>query len=215
MEIVNYIFENHKYILTLFLQHLYIVLIALVFAFIIGIFLGIYVSREGREKFGKIVVSIMGVTESIPSIAVIALIFIYTGIGAKTAIISLAIYSVVPILFNTASALLSVPEDIKIAAKGMGMSNIDILYKVELPLSVHSIFSGVRTATTISIATATVATVIGAGGLGELILIGLRSFEPVMILVGGILVSVFAILSDLLLAYTENKIMPGNLKIRN
>ena len=211
---ISYIVQNPKELFMLTLQHIYIVLIALIASIVIGLALGIFVARKGRMKMGKSVVAIMGFAESIPSIAFIALIFVYTGVGAKTAIIALAVYSIVPILFNVSSALLSVPEDIKEAATGMGMNDRAILLKIELPLSIKSIMAGIRTATTIDIATATVATVVGAGGLGEIIFIGIRALKPEMIAAGALLVSLLAIFSDIFLAYLQKKMVPKGLKIK-
>lgn len=214
MKIFNYLIKNPEKLLISTFQHLYIVILALIFAIIVGLILGIFVTRERFIKFGKVIIAITGMLQSIPSVAIIALIFIYTGIGVKTAVISLFLYSIVPILFNTSSSLLSVPMSVKEAAKGMGMTNFEILLKVEIPLSIESIMAGIRTATTINISTATVATVIGAGGLGDIILIGLRVVKTDMIFAGALIVSLLAILFDILLSYIQKILVPKGLRLK-
>lgn len=214
MKIFEFLLKEPERLLTLTVQHLYIVFLALILAILTGIVLGIFVTRGRYKRIGRAVVAITGTLQSIPSVAVIALIFVYTGIGVKTAVIALFIYSIVPILFNTSSSLLSVPESVKEAARRIGMTDFEILIKIELPLSMESIMAGIRTATTINIATATVVTVVGAGGLGEIILIGLRVVRPDMIFAGTIIVSLIAILSDLLLSYIQKFLVPKGLKLK-
>jgi osmoprotectant transport system permease protein len=214
MAIFKYIFLNFSMIMKLLSQHVFIVFVSLAISVLIGISLGIFVTRGRKNLFKKSIITMSGFLQSVPSIGVIALIFVYTGIGARTAIISLAIYSIVPVFFNTSSALFSVPGDLKEYAKGMGMTDREILFRIEIPLSVRSIFAGIRTATTINIGTATVATVIGAGGLGELIFIGLRVLKPEMIFSGALFVSLLAIFSDFLLSRLQNRVTSKGLKIK-
>lgn len=212
MHVISYIISNYTFILKLLIQHILIVVVSLILSVIIGIMLGIYVTRGKRNALKKFIIVFAGLLQAVPSIGVIALIFIYTGIGAKTAIISLAIYSIVPIFFNTSSALFSIPKEVKESALGMGMNEGEILRKVEIPLALRSIFAGIRTATTINIGTTTVATVIGAGGLGEIIFIGLRTLKSEMIFTGAMLVSLLAVLSDFFLSKVQNSFTSKGLK---
>ena len=168
---------------------------------VVGLGLGIVVSRPRLQKVGRAIVGVTGVAQAIPSVAVIALMFVYTGIGPRTAVIALSIYGVVPILFNVSSALLLVPADMLEAAGGMGMTPLQVLMRVELPLASQSIMAGLRTTVTIDVSTATVASVIGAGGLGDIIFVGLSVVRPDMIMAGTLLVASIAILSDVLLAF--------------
>lgn len=213
MEVFEYMGENWSYILEKLWQHFYIFLISWAFAIVAGILLGIFVTRSGKEKIGKVVLSISGAAQAIPSIAVIALIFVFLGIGALPAMVALFIYSLVPIVFNSASGLLNVDPAVKESARGMGMSNSQILRKVELPLVIPTIFSGIRTAAVINIGTAAIAATIGAGGLGEIILLGLRMMSYPRILAGAIPVTLLAIVVDIILARLQKRIISPGLKI--
>ena len=213
MEVLEYMGENWSYILEKLWQHFYIFLISWTIAIIVGVLLGIFITRPGKEKAGKVVLSITGAAQAVPSIAVIALIFIFLGIGALPAIVALFIYSLVPIVFNAASGLLNVDPAVKESARGMGMSNSQILRKVELPLVIPTMFSGIRTAAVINIGTATIAATIGAGGLGEIILLGLRMMSYPKILAGAIPVTLLAIAVDITLAKIQKRIISPGLKI--
>ncbi|MFP4362347.1 MAG: ABC transporter permease, partial [Spirochaetia bacterium] len=164
---------------------------------------------------GTILLSITSAAQAVPSIAVIAVVFIFVGIGSTPAIFALFLYSLVPIVFNTASGLLSVPNATKESATGMGMTKRQILTKVELPISVPSILSGVRSAATINIGTATIASAIGAGGLGELIFIGLKLMREEMIIAGALPAALLAILIDTALAFAESGITSKGIKLQN
>lgn len=213
MEVLEYMGENWSYILEKLWQHFYIFLISWSIAIIVGVLLGIFITRPGKEKAGKVVLSITGAAQAVPSIAVIALIFIFLGIGALPAIVALFIYSLVPIVFNAASGLLNVDPAVKESARGMGMSNSQILRKVELPLVIPTVFSGIRTAAVINIGTATIAATIGAGGLGEIILLGLRMMSYPKILAGAIPVTLLAVAVDIALARIQKRIISPGLKI--
>jgi osmoprotectant transport system permease protein len=193
------------------LQHLGIVAVAVSGSLVIGLVLGIVVSRPRLQAVGRGIIAITGIMQSIPSIAVIALIFVYTGIGPRTAIIALTTYGVVPILFNVSSAMLLVPSDMREAAAGMGMTPLQVLLRVELPLAAQSIMAGLRTTVTIDVSTATVASVVGAGGLGDIIFVGLSVVRPDMIVAGTLLVAAIAVLSDLLLALFQKSVVSRGL----
>lgn len=212
MNIFSFVISNFSWIMKLIGEHLLIVLISLAISTTIGVILGIFVTRGKINFLKRFILIVIAMFQSVPSIGVIALIFVYTGIGKKTAIIALALYSIVPIFLNTSSSLFSIPASIKEVAKGMGMTNLEILLKVEIPLALRSIIAGIRTATTINIGTTTVATVIGAGGLGDIIFIGLRSLKFEMILTGALLVSALAVVSDLILSRFQNILLSKGLK---
>ncbi len=211
MALFSYLFDNIPYILEKTWEHLYLFLISWSFAVITGIIIGILSSRGGKEKIGRVVLSITGATQAIPSTAVIALVFIFMGIGALPAMFALFIYTLVPVTFNTASGLINCSPDMKEAALGMGMTKRQILFKVELPTSVPAIASGVRTAAVINIGTAAIASMIGAGGLGEIIFIGLRLMDVSKIFAGALPVALLAISIDALLALAERAIMSEGL----
>lgn len=204
-KIMNYLINNFNEILNLTYTHIYITILSTIPSIILGIILGIIFSRKSLIKIGKVLLNVFGIFQSIPSIAFVALIFVYTGIGVKTVVLALFAYSIVPVIYNTTSSLMLIPEDLIEAGLGMGLNKRDILFKIELPLSLKGIFSGIRTSLTINIATATVATVIGVDTLGKIILIGLRVRRFDMLWIGGIFVAIIAIVFDLILEKIEGK----------
>lgn len=214
MIFLNYFLENYNKILSLSFQHFRLFIISLIIAIIIGIILSIIATEEGREKLGKVIISITGAAQAVPSIAVIALVFIYVGIGATPTIISLIIYSLVPIVFNATSGILSVPKNIIEAGKGMGFTRNQILWKIKIPIAIPVIIGGIRSAATIIIGTAVVASVIGGGGLGDLIFIGLRLNKPEALFAGAFSSALMAIIVDTILARLEKIITPKGLKLR-
>lgn len=211
MNAFGYMVQNWPEVGQKILQHLGIVAVAVSGSLVIGLALGILVSRPRLQAVGRGIIAITGIMQSIPSIAVIALIFVYTGIGPRTAIIALTTYGVVPILFNVSSAMLLVPSDMREAAAGMGMTPLQVLLRVELPLAAQSIMAGLRTTVTIDVSTATVASVVGAGGLGDIIFVGLSVVRPDMIVAGTLLVAAIAVLSDLLLALFQKSVVSRGL----
>lgn len=201
---MNYLINNFREILSLTFTHILVTLLSTLPAIIFGVLFGIIFSRKKLISLGKFFLNIFGILQSIPSIAFIAIIFMYTGIGIKTVIISLFVYSIVPVIYNTTSSLLLIPDEVIEAGKGMGLNRSQILFKIELPISIRGILSGIRTSLTINIATATVATVIGVDTLGKIILIGLRVRRLDMLWVGGIIVAILAIFVDLIFEKIEN-----------
>lgn len=215
MDIFSFMFQQPYYVLDKLWQHFYIFLFSWSIAVVIGVSIGIFATRPGRERMGRVVLSVTGAAQAVPSIAVIALVFLFTGIGALPAIIALFIYSLVPIVFNTASGLISVSDGVKESARGMGMTNLQILFKIELPLSLQTIWAGMRSSATINIGTATIAAVIGAGGLGEIIFIGLRVMDTSMIFVGAMAAAALAIVVDTILAVAERFVVSEGIRLRS
>ncbi len=155
---IQYILENHQKILSLTIQHFYLFLISTIFAFLFGMLISIFVTREGNEKIGRIIITMTAMGQAVPSIAVVALAFFFLGIGAKPAIFALIIYSMVPIIFNAGSGLLSVPPEIIEASKGIGLTKQQIYGRSNF-LSLFPA-TGMRNAATINIGTATIASII-------------------------------------------------------
>jgi osmoprotectant transport system permease protein len=212
MGIVEYLSENSGAVAFATWQHFYLFLISMIISTIIGVALSILITSEGREKLGYFLLTVTGAAQAVPSVAVVALVFIFVGIGAKPAIISLVIYSLVPIVFNATSGILNVPPGTIEAAKGMGMTNTQILWKVKVPLAMTIIMSGIRSAATINIGTATVAAIIGGGGLGDIIFTGLKLNKPALIIVGAGLSALLAIVMDNVFLLVEKAVTPKGLE---
>ncbi|SDC15473.1 ABC transporter permease/substrate-binding protein [Pedobacter soli] len=183
------------------LQHVGLTFISLLLAIAVGLPLGILIAR--KRKLSGLVLGIAGVLQTIPSIALLGFMIPVLGIGAKPAIVALLIYALLPIIRNTYTGITGIDEYVKEAAKAMGMSASQILFKVELPLAMPVILAGIRTATVINVGVATLASFIAAGGLGEFIFGGISLNNTNMILAGAIPAALLAIILDLLLSVIQ------------
>jgi len=183
------------------LTHIGLTFISLLIAVVIGLPLGILISR--KQKLSGVVLGFAGVLQTIPSIALLGFMIPLLGIGAKPAIAALFLYSLLPIIRNTYTGITKVDAAIKEAAKGMGMSGMQSLFKIELPLAMPVIFSGIRIATVINVGVATLAAYIAAGGLGEFIFGGIALNNTNMILAGAIPAALLAIIFDFLLSIVQ------------
>jgi len=211
LEFFSYFVTHSDLIADSIIRHFLLFLISMAFAIVVGIFLSIVITREGHEKVGQVILSITGASQAVPSVAVIALVFLFIGIGMKPALVALVIYSLVPIVFNATSGILSVDPGVLEAAKGMGLTKSQRLWHIKIPLAMPVIMSGIRSSATINIGTVTVAAIIGAGGLGDIIYTGLKLNRPEMIFIGAGLAAIIAILVDTVLMYVERKVTPKGL----
>ena len=192
--------ESDK-LLTQTMEHIGLTFIALILAIIIGLPLGIFISRQ--RKFSGIVLGVAGVLQTIPSIALLGFMIPVLGIGPKPAIAALLIYALLPVIRNTFTGITGVDPTIKEAALAMGMSKQQILSRVELPLAMPVILAGIRTAAVINVGVATLASLIAAGGLGEFIFGGISLNNTNMILAGAIPAALLAIVFDFLLSLLQ------------
>jgi len=183
------------------LQHLGLTFISLFFAVLVGLPLGILIAR--KRKLSGIVLGFAGILQTIPSIALLGFMIPLLGIGTKPAIVALLIYALLPIVRNTYTGIVGVDPNVREAAKGMGMSAMQILFKVELPLAMPVILAGIRTATVINVGVATLASYIAAGGLGEFIFGGISLNNTNMILAGAIPAAILAVVLDNILALLQ------------
>src|SRR6201995_1897379 len=183
------------------LQHVGLTFISLIIAVLIGLPLGIWITR--KKQFSGIVLGIAGVLQTIPSIALLGFMIPLLGIGAKPAIVALLLYALLPIIRNTYTGITGVDAAVKEAAAAMGMNKWQVLFKVELPLAMPVILAGIRTATVINVGVATLASYIAAGGLGEFIFGGISLNNTNMILAGAIPAALLAIIFDFLLSRVQ------------
>lgn len=211
MLVIDYFNKNSNMIWTALGQHFALFAYSTLIAIVIGISLSIFITDEGKEKIARMVLAVSGAAQSVPSIAIIALTFIFVGIGTTPAVIALVIYSIVPILFNATSGFLSVDPTIIEAGKGMGFTKRQIRWKIKFPLALPVIIAGIRSAATINIGTATIASVIGGGGLGDLIFIGLKLNRSEIIFIGSLFAALMAIIIDAFFRMLEKAITPKGL----
>ncbi|MGP4059944.1 ABC transporter permease/substrate-binding protein [Halobacillus sp. H74] len=183
-------------------EHLQISIIALVIATLISVPLGLLLTR--KQKVAEPIIGVTAILQTIPSLAVLAFLIPFFGIGQTPAIIALAAYGLLPILRNTYTGIKEVNPALQEAATGMGMNSFRRLSRVELPLAMPVIMAGIRTSMVLIVGTTTIAALIGAGGLGDLILLGLdRGGDVNLILLGAIPAALLAIILDLILRLFE------------
>lgn len=190
--------------------HLFYVLVSVGIGLVIALILGILLSRV--PQYARIIMPILSVFQTIPGIVFVGLLFLILGMVPITVITALSIYAVFPILKNTYTGLLDVDPALIEAAKGSGMSPIESLFEVELPLALPSIFAGLKMSTIYTVNWAVLAAMIGLGGLGEFIYIGITSNDNQMILTGAIPSAIMAILLSLLIDAVSRLIIPKGLR---
>lgn len=173
-------------------------------AIALGLFFGVLVSRNERSK--ALVVGAVGVLSTVPILALFGILITMTGIGTRPAVIALVIYGVLPILRNTAVGLEQVPKAEREAAIGMGASRAQLLFKVELPLAMPVIFAGVRVSIVMNFSIATYAVFVGGGGMGTIIMQGLRTYNDGKLFAGTIVVALATILLDRVIGSLERAV---------
>ncbi|PTJ23695.1 ABC transporter permease/substrate-binding protein [Staphylococcus simulans] len=193
--------ERKGELLSTLLEHMQISFIALLIACLIGVPLGILLTKT--KHFSEAVINVAAVMQTIPSLALLGLMIPLFGIGTVPAIIALVVYALLPILRNTYTGIKEVDPSLVEAAKGIGMKPGRRLTKVELPIAMPIIMAGIRTAMVLIIGTATLAALIGAGGLGDLILLGIDRNNSSLILLGAIPAAILAIVFDLALRFLQ------------
>lgn len=199
---MQYLRDNPDRVLELTEQHVRLVASSILIAMLIGIPIGILVTRV--RWLETPVIGAFGMLYTVPSLALFVILLRYTGIGQTTVIVALVLYSLLAIVRNTIAGLDSVPPAMIDAAQGMGMTGLQRLFWVELPLALPVILAGVRLATVAAVGIATIGAVIGAGGLGRLIFDGMRSLDTDRIIAGALVASLLALAADWGLAALGN-----------
>lgn len=193
--------ERREELIKAIIEHIKISFLALIIALLIAIPLGIYLSYH--KKIAEIIIGITAILQTVPSLALLGLLIPFVGIGGVPAVIALVIYALLPILRNTYTGITEVDPVYMLASRAMGMNELQQLIKIQIPLAMPVIMAGIRTATVLIIGTATLASLIGAGGLGSLILLGLDRNNNSLILLGAIPAALLAVLFDFILKKFE------------
>lgn len=189
------------------LEHLFLVGVAISIAIIIGIPLGIVITRQTSLR--QPILGVANILQTIPSLALFGLLIpvpVIGGVGVVPAILALTLYSLLPIIRNTYTGITGVDPAIREAGRGMGMTDRQLLLQVEIPLAMGVILAGVRVATVIGIGIATIAAAIGAGGLGVFIFRGIAVVNNQLILAGAVPAAAIALLADLLIGWLEKQL---------
>lgn len=192
--------------ISLMIEHLQLVAIAVSTALLIAVPSGILLSRNMMKKYTGKIMAVFNIAQGLPSLAIIAIFIPLLGIGFVPAVTALTIYALLPIVRNTLAGLNNVEDEIIESARGMGMTPLQVLYKIELPLALPFIIAGIQTASVITVGTAVISNLIGAGGLGELIFTGLTRFDTKKILLGSGLSALIAVGIDNLFQLLEIKL---------
>ena len=190
-------------------QHLQIVGVSSVITLVVGLPLGIWVTRPSGQEFRELVAATVDFGQTFPPVAVLALMMPLLGLGLAPAIVALSLYGLFPVVSNTVAGLEAVPPAVLDAARGMGMGKWRVLFTVELPLAARVIMAGIRTSVIINIGTATVAAATGAGGLGSPIYSGINLQNGAWVLEGAVAAALLAILADSVLAQVERAVAPA------
>ncbi|WP_294607254.1 ABC transporter permease [uncultured Roseovarius sp.] len=215
METFQFIFANLGFIGGLAIEHISIVAVAVGLAILTGVPIGIAITQNRR--IADTVLYVASIIVTVPSIALFGLMIpvlslIGQGIGWLPAVIAILLYSQLPIIRNTYTAITNVDPALRESARGMGMTPSQRLWQVEIPLALPVIMAGVRTAVVMNIGVAAIAAYIGAGGLGVLISRGISQTDPRQLIAGALAVSLLAILADFALLKLQKRLTPAGLK---
>ena len=209
MGFITYFSQNLPQISLKILEHVMLSLISICLAIIIGVPLGVLISYI--KRLNKPVLGFANIVQAVPSIALLGFLVPLLGIGEKPAVFMVVIYSLLPIIKNTATGLSNINPNTIEAANGIGMTNFQILAKIKFPMALPVIMAGVRIAAVTAVGLVTLAAFIGAGGLGYLIYSGIRTVNNYQILAGAIPACVLALLVDFAASLIEKKVTPANL----
>ena len=210
-ELWTYYQLNGSYVMEQFFRHFLMSAYGVLFAAIVGIPAGILIARYG--KLSGWVLTAANLIQTIPALAMLAVLMLAMGLGANTVVMSLFLYSLLPIIRNTYTGIRSVDSSILEAGRAMGMTGAQRLFMVELPLSLSVIMAGLRTALIIAIGVATIGAFIGGGGLGSIIIRGTNVTDgAAIILAGAVPTALMAVVADIVMSWIEKALSPANQK---
>jgi osmoprotectant transport system permease protein len=210
MSLLEYFLRHQREILQATVEHVWLVGVTMILSVAIGVPLGVLVTR--RPWLSKPILGGANIAETIPSLALFGFLLPVPWLGGRAdrlAIAALTLYALLPIIRNTSAGIAGVDAAVREAARGMGMTERQILFQVELPLSLSTVLAGVRVATVLTIGIATIAAAVGAGGLGEFIFRGLAMVNNQLILAGAIPAALLALGADFLLSVLERRLRPA------
>ena len=206
-QFISYFATNGDYVFGQFIRHFLISVYGVLFASIVAIPIGFFISR--RCKMADIVISLANILQTIPSLAMVSILMIVMGLGVNTVIMAVFLYSLLPIIKNTYTGVKNVDDNLIDVAKAMGMTKRQIIFKIELPLSISIIMAGVRNALVMAIGITAIGTFIGAGGLGDIITRGINVTDgSAIILAGAVPTAFMAVISDFVLQKIEKMLDP-------
>nr|WP_175580041.1 ABC transporter permease [Enterococcus florum] len=207
-QFIEYFQVNGSYVFTQFFRHFLISIYGVIFAAIVGIPIGIFISKH--YKLANWVIRIANIIQTIPSLAMISILMLGLGLGVNVVILTVFLYSLLPIIKNTYTGMRQVDSNALDVGKGMGMTSLQRLYMIELPLSVSVIMAGIRNALVVAIGITAIGAFVGAGGLGDIIIRGTNATNGTSIILAGALpTALMAIITDWLLGIVERRLDPA------
>ncbi|MCH4101608.1 MAG: ABC transporter permease [Pediococcus acidilactici] len=204
-QLFYYFSHNGMYVLSEFSRHFLISIYGVILAAIVGIPIGIFIAKN--RKISDWVIGLANVIQTIPSLAMLSILMLGLGLGVSTVIVTVFLYALLPIIKNTYTGMLNVNDAYLDAGKGMGMTKFQVLWMIEIPLSLSVILAGIRNAMVLAIGITAIGTFVGAGGLGDIIIRGTNATNGgAIILAGALPTALMAIIVDLVLGALENRL---------
>ena len=212
-EFINFVISRKEQIISLVIEHIQLTFIAVLLAIAIGVPLGIFITR--KKSLAKPIVGLANLIQAVPSLALLGFLIPILGIGSKPSILMVLLYSLLPILKNTYAAISNLNKDTMEAARAMGMTKTEMLFKVELPLALPLIMAGIRISAVTAVGLMTIAAFVGGGGLGYLVFSGVQTVNSNMILAGAIPACILALLIDFIIGKIEDIVTPEGIAVNS
>lgn len=212
LEQIGYYFQqNGMYLLSQFFRQLLMTSYGVVFAIIVAVPLGFFIAH--KRKTSAIILGLANIIQTVPNLALLSVVMLVMGLGPNLVVFTIFLYSILPILRNTYTGVISVDDTMVDVGKGMGMTPWQVIYKVELPLALSVIMGGIRNAFITGIGISTIGTFVGAGGLGDVLQRGVNASDGTSIIIAAVIpISLMSILADWLLGIIEKRLDPSSTK---
>ncbi|MFV8291903.1 MULTISPECIES: ABC transporter permease [Aerococcus] len=210
-QIVYYFQQNGMYLLSQFFRQLLMTSYGVVFAIMVAVPLGFFIAH--KRKTSGFILGLANIIQTVPNLALLSVVMLVMGLGPNLVVFTIFLYSILPILRNTYTGVISVDDTMVDVGKGMGMTPWQVIYKVELPLALSVIMGGIRNAFITGIGISTIGTFVGAGGLGDVLQRGVNASEGTSIIIAAVIpISLMSILADWLLGLIEKRLDPSSTK---
>lgn len=210
-QIVYYFQQNGMYLLSQFFRQLLMTSYGVVFAIIVAVPLGFFIAH--KRKTSSFILGLTNIIQTVPNLALLSVVMLVMGLGPNLVVFTIFLYSILPILRNTYTGVISVDDTMVDVGKGMGMTPWQVIYKVELPLALSVIMGGIRNAFITGIGISTIGTFVGAGGLGDVLQRGVNASDGTSIIIAAVIpISLMSILADWLLGLIEKRLDPSSTK---
>ncbi|MER2292756.1 MAG: ABC transporter permease [Aerococcus urinaeequi] len=210
-QIVYYFQQNGMYLLSQFFRQLLMTSYGVVFAIIVAVPLGFFIAH--KRKTSSFIIGLANIIQTVPNLALLSVVMLVMGLGPNLVVFTIFLYSILPILRNTYTGVITVDDTMVDVGKGMGMTPWQVIYKVELPLALSVIMGGIRNAFITGIGISTIGTFVGAGGLGDVLQRGVNASDGTSIIIAAVIpISLMSILADWLLGLIEKRLDPSSTK---